>query len=148
LREAGAALEAFAARDARLIFEQKGVGVTLHYRQAPEFEQAADALARRLAEETGLAFQPGDCIVELRTPGFDKGDAVRQFMAEPPFAGALPVFVGDDLTDENGFAAAEDLGGFGVLVGADRPTRATARLSGPAEVFAWLENRLSLKARA
>jgi trehalose 6-phosphate phosphatase len=60
-------------------------------------------------------------------------------MAEPPFAGARPVFVGDDLTDEHAFEAAGRLGGEGVLVGPPRPTAARWRLDGVAEVTRWLE---------
>jgi trehalose 6-phosphate phosphatase len=60
-------------------------------------------------------------------------------MAEAPFAGATPVFLGDDLTDEAGFAAADDLGGFGVLVGPARMTAAAHRLAGPEAALRWLE---------
>ncbi len=54
--------------------------------------------------------QRGAMVVELRPTGATKGDALRAFMTEPDFAGARPVFVGDDLTDEHGFAAAAGLG--------------------------------------
>lgn len=132
-------LRAFATRDLGLIVEDKGVSVTLHYRQAPQHAQAAREMAARLAMETGLMLQDGDMVVELRTPGPTKGDSVRAFMATAPFAGSTPVFVGDDLTDEDGFTAAETLGGFGVLVGARRQTRARYGLRGVEETLAWLE---------
>ena len=111
----------------------------LHYRGARAFADEASALARRLAEETGLTLQGGDLVVELKTPGTSKGTAVRAFMAEAPFTGALPVMVGDDLTDEDGFEAAEALGGFGVLVGPERRTAARYRLEDVEAVLAWLE---------
>jgi trehalose 6-phosphate phosphatase len=95
-----------------------------------------------LSESTGLRVQRGAMVLELRTPGMDKGAAVRAFMAETPFVGARPVFIGDDLTDEDGFAAAEALGGFGVLVGPERVTRARRRLTSPAAVLDWLEASL------
>jgi trehalose 6-phosphate phosphatase len=60
-------------------------------------------------------------------------------MAEPPFAGARPVFIGDDLTDEDGFEAAGRLGGFGVLVGAPRTTAARFQLDDVEAALAWLE---------
>jgi trehalose 6-phosphate phosphatase len=63
-------------------------------------------------------------------------------MAEPPFAGARPVFVGDDATDEAGFAAAQALGGLGVSVGASRQTQAGFRLTGVDAALTWLENAL------
>ena len=78
-------------------------------------------------------------VVELLPPSVDKGRAVARLMAEPPFAGARPVFVGDDLTDENGFEVAARLGGGGILVGAPRRTAARWRLPDVAAVHAWLE---------
>ncbi|MGZ3375374.1 MAG: trehalose-phosphatase, partial [Phenylobacterium sp.] len=71
--------------------------------------------------------------------GANKGDSVRAFMAAAPFAGARPVFVGDDTTDEDGFAAAQALGGVGVVVGAARPTGARFRLADVDAALAWLE---------
>lgn len=139
LPEARAALAAFAAGAPGLLVEDKPAGVALHYRLAPEREAAALALAESLAAATGLAVQRGKMVVELRPPGADKGDAVRALMAEPPFAGARPVVVGDDLTDEDGFRAAAALGGFGILVGAARETEARYRLPGVEAVHAWLE---------
>jgi trehalose 6-phosphate phosphatase len=82
--------------------------------------------------------QLGDMVAELRTPGQDKGKAVSAFLREAPFNGAAPVFIGDDLTDEDGFAAAARLGGYGVLVGPERPTQATYRLNDFSAVLAWL----------
>ncbi|MGC1305075.1 MAG: trehalose-phosphatase [Caulobacteraceae bacterium] len=133
--------ETFAATRPGVLVEDKGLAFALHYRQAPDMAGAALALAARLAEE-GLAVQPGDGVVELKTPGADKGVSVRAFMGEAPFSTGAPVFVGDDLTDEDAFAAVEALGGFGVLVGEPRPTLARYRLTGVEDVLAWLEHSL------
>jgi len=130
----------FAARDAGLIVEEKaGLSVALHFRQALSQTEAARSCARRLAAETGLMLQDGDMVAELRTPGPRKGDSVRAFMAKAPFAGAVPVFVGDDATDEDGFAAAQALGGVGVVVGQARETVARYRLADVDAALAWLE---------
>lgn len=129
----------FQAAHPGVIVEPKGVSVGLHYRQAPEVEDAALALARSVAERTGLAMQPGVLVVELKTPGSDKGTAITAFMAEAPFRGATPVMLGDDLTDEDGFRAARRLGGFGVLVGPMRETVALHRLDDVDAVLNWLE---------
>jgi len=134
-------VEALPARDGLLI-EDKGVAVACHYRLAPECADEVSALARDTAAAFGLELQPGDMVVELPPPGADKGDAISAFMAEPPFAGFTPVFVGDDLTDENGFRAVRELGGYGVLVGPERKTLAARRLGGVDEVMAWLETAL------
>lgn len=122
-----------------LLFEDKGLSVALHYRSAPGCAEAVIEAAERLSQSTGLVLQLGDMVAELRTPGADKGAAVTAFLREAPFLGATPVFVGDDLTDEDGFSAANRLGGFGVLVGEPRPTEARYRLPDTEAVFRWLE---------
>lgn len=134
------AFHAFAAERPGMIVEDKGVSAGLHYRQAPDQAGAAETLARELSDETGLALQPGHMVLELKTPGASKGTAVTAFMAEPPFRGATPVMLGDDVTDEDGFRAAAALGGYGVLVGAERATAARYRLDGVDAVLAWLES--------
>jgi trehalose 6-phosphate phosphatase len=143
LHEAAEAFRAFAARDSGLLVEEKGLSVALHFRLARRCADAARALARQLAAETGLTLQDGDMVEELRTPGPTKADSVLAFMGEPPFRGAHPVFMGDDSTDEDGFAAARTLGGSGILVGALRPTGAKYRLAGVEQALAWLEAALS-----
>ena len=137
--EAVVAFDAFAAAHPGAIVEDKGVSAGLHYRQAPGSESEALALARRLATETGLMLQPGHMVLELKTPGADKGLALSAFMAEAPFGGAVPIMAGDDLTDEAGFLAAEALGGFGVLVGPGRETAARYGLPDVPAVLDWLE---------
>lgn len=127
-------------RRAGVIIEAKGASVALHYRSRPDLAVELIAAVRMIGRDTGLEFRTGAMVVELRTPGPHKGDAVTAFMAEAPFRGAYPIYVGDDLTDEDGFATARRLGGFGVLVG-DRegPTHAAYRLDGVDAVLAWLE---------
>lgn len=145
VRAAVAAFERFARDRPGMIVEDKAVSAGLHYRGAPTEAAAAEALAHSLAAETGLALQAGHLVVELKTPGTDKGTALNAFMEEPPFAGAMPVMLGDDLTDEDGFRAAADLGGFGVLIGPPRRTAATFGLPDVEAVLTWLD---AVEARA
>jgi trehalose 6-phosphate phosphatase len=142
LADAAGVFEAVSNAQFGLRVEEKPLSVALHYRQAPQAEPAVTELAARLAEATGLKLQKGRMVVELKTPGADKGDAVRSFMAGTAFARAVPIFVGDDLTDEAGFSAAAALGGFGVFVGPPRETLATGRLDSPAAVLDWIEAAL------
>lgn len=121
-----------------VVVEDKGLGVCLHYRTAPELEAAVLELGRALAAESPLHAQPGSMMFELRTPGGGKGAALRAYLGEAPFAGARPVFVGDDLTDEDGFIAAQTAGGYGVIVGERRPTAAVYALPDVAAVRRWL----------
>jgi trehalose 6-phosphate phosphatase len=139
LARAVSALREFATRDAGLLVEEKGASVALHYRLARSRAAEARLIARRLAAETGLALQEGDMVEELRPPGPSKGDGVRSFMEVAPFRGALPIFVGDDVTDEHGFAEVTRQGGFGVLVGRPRQTGARFGLRNVDDVLAWLE---------
>lgn len=136
-------LACFAKGQRGLLMESKTRSVALHYRGHPPAEDACLDIGRRLAAMHGLQLQEGRMVVELRTPGPDKGDSLRLFMAQPPFAGATPVMVGDDMTDEHAFEAAADLGGWSVLVGDPRPTAALYQLPDPAAVLAWLEEAAS-----
>lgn len=88
-----------------------------------------------------LALQPGKCVVELKPQGIDKGAAVREFMQEAPFIGRIPVFVGDDLTDEKGFLAVNAMQGISVKVG-EGSSHARYRLSDVEAVWRWLEQLL------
>ena len=139
VRMAVHAFDAFARTRPGVLVEDKGVSAGLHFRGAPAEGEAATRLANDLAEETGLVLQPGHLVLELKTPGTDKGTALTAFMQEAPFAGAIPIMVGDDLTDEHGFRAAAALGGFGVLVGPPRQTAASFGLTGVEAVLDWLE---------
>jgi trehalose 6-phosphate phosphatase len=131
-------LKRLAAETPGLLVEDKPFGVALHYRQAPEQADAVAAVMEELGEASGLSLQKGKMVIELRPAGADKGDAVRAFMAEPEFAGARPLFLGDDMTDEHAFAAAAELGGAGILVGPPRPTAAKWRLENVGAVIDWL----------
>jgi trehalose 6-phosphate phosphatase len=138
LDDVRAKVEAFAALTPGLLVEEKPAGIALHYRLAPEEGPRADAFIAALAKERGLAVQRGAMVVELRPTGATKGDAIRAFMTEPEFAGARPLFMGDDLTDEHGFAAAAALDGAGILVGPPRESSARYRLGSVAEARRWL----------
>ncbi len=129
----------FAHAHPGVLVEAKGQALALHWRNAPAAAQAVDAFARaQLPLLPGVRLQPGNHVVELVSAGHDKGTAVTGLMDVPPFAGRRPVFVGDDLTDEDGFAAAARLGGYGVLVGSRAGSQARHVLPDVAAVHAWL----------
>lgn len=122
-----------------LLLETKPHGAALHFRARPERESEVAALASELAGEFGLLVKSGKSVVELVSPGAGKDGAVRAFMAIAPFEGAVPVFIGDDVTDEDGFRAAGEFGGWGIAVG-ERPSQAARyRLDGVGQVYEWLE---------
>ncbi len=144
----GAAVKAFehlAQGDPGLLVEDKIAAAALHYRRSPSAAATCVALAWEMAAKGDLAVQSGDMVVEVRAKGPDKGVAVAAFMEESPFAGATPIFVGDDLTDEDGFRAVKAMGGHGVIVGDRRPTLADYALADVKAVKAWLRTFLEAK---
>lgn len=138
LRAALAEISAYAATDSRLLVEDKALAVALHYRRVPEAAVASRDLMQRLASRLDLQVQEGDMVVEVRVDGPDKGAAIAAFMSEAPFAGGTPVFLGDDLTDEDGFRAVREQGGVAIVVGPRRPTGASYALPGVEAARAWL----------
>lgn len=124
--------DAAQGRDGVLI-EEKSHSVVAHYRLAPKEGAAFLSLAERLAGEAPETFEVlrGNMAVEIRPLAANKARPVEVLMASPPFHGRVPVFVGDDLTDEDGFRAVEALGGAALRVG-------QAFLGSPLEVRRWL----------
>lgn len=123
-----------------VIVEDKVYSVALHFRLAPDVRET---LRRRL--ELVLAgpdfkdfdLRPGKMLWEVRRKGIDKGRAVEALMAEPPFAGRIPVFIGDDETDLDGFAGARRVGGFALPVGDTIPGHGRG-FGAPADVRVWI----------
>jgi trehalose 6-phosphate phosphatase len=140
LEEARRRLAAFAEVNAGVLLEDKGLTLALHYRNAPEAAEAAIAIAEQaVAESAGaLVLLQGKMVCELKPPGIDKGGAIAAFLEEPPFAGRHPVFAGDDLTDEAGFAAINARGGVSVRIGEGRATAARSGHRDVAGLQMWL----------
>lgn len=135
LREA---LLRLAERHPGVLIETKPFGLAIHYRLAPDAAEDCRTLARNIADAEGFALQPGKQVIEIKYHRRDKGDALRMFMARAPMRDGRPLFIGDDLTDEAGFAAARALGGAGILVGPPRPTSATYGLADVSAALRWL----------
>ena len=148
LRPAAGGIRSFAARHQGLVFEDKGASVALHYRLAPQLAAAAQKAVRDAAEPLGDAVevQGGKMVVELKPAGCDKGAAIESFIQEAPFAGRVPVFFGDDITDEYGFRVVNRLGGHSIKVG-EGASVARWRLENPAAARAWLGHWLDFYKR-
>ncbi len=140
LEVARSAMSQLAGRHAGLLLEDKRFALALHYRGAPHLEDAVVAAMREVAARVGEQFdlQRGKMVVELRPAGATKAKAVAAYLEEAPFAGRVPVFIGDDLTDEPAFELVNRCGGLSVLVGAPRASAARARLADVAAVREWL----------
>lgn len=147
-RNASAALERLRPRLRDLerrwpgvLVEDKGRALAIHYRQAPGRESEVRAEIERLSrpEAAALRLIDGKMVMELKPIHHDKGRAIAMFMAETPFRGRMPVFVGDDTTDEDGFAEVNRRGGLSVRVGpAGAATRAVCALPSVSGVLDWL----------
>jgi trehalose 6-phosphate phosphatase len=99
------------------MLERKARGFGLHFRLAPEADRAIhDGLAALVLGSPDFELMQGKMLWEVRPRGADKGHAVKRLMARPPFLGRLPVFIGDDVTDEDGMRVARPMGGAGLRV--------------------------------
>ncbi|HTJ97578.1 MAG TPA: trehalose-phosphatase [Rhodocyclaceae bacterium] len=131
-------LQALQTRHPGLLIEDKGATLAIHYRLAPALgAYLGRLLSEILLDLPELQLQRGKYVMELKPVGFDKGTAVKEFMAQAPYQGRRPVFIGDDLTDENGFHVVNEMGGLSIKVGPGR-TIAQYHLSNVDAVRAWL----------
>jgi trehalose 6-phosphate phosphatase len=123
-----------------VLLEDKTYSLALHFRSVPQHEATLRRLVGAIAEGLGPRYQmlEGKRVLELKPSSATKADAIRSFLAEPPFAGRRPIFVGDDITDLDGFRIVEKLGGLSVAVG-DR-VDAQMRVSSPRDVRALLSD--------
>lgn len=98
--------------------ERKPRGFVFHYRGTPDLAPVLEAAARRIiaGHEDAYRVLQANMAWEIKPRGADKGTAVEALMAAAPFAGRVPVYVGDDVTDEDGMRAARALGGLGLRV--------------------------------
>lgn len=114
-----------------VLLERKARGFAVHFRQAPA---AREIVLTRLTDlvDTSSAFElhPAHMLWEIRPRGADKGAAVVALMQRAPFAGRVPIFIGDDVTDEDGMREARAHGGAGY--------RVDAVFANPDGVRAWL----------
>jgi trehalose 6-phosphate phosphatase len=131
-----------------LLLEQKNLSLSLHYRHAPELEALClREMRAALAHSPELVLMQGKYVIDLRPAGVSKGTAISAFMREPPFAGRVPVFAGDDVTDEDGFEQVLQMGGQAIKVGSG-PSLAPFRCDSVADLTAWLEASASRLAQS
>jgi trehalose 6-phosphate phosphatase len=120
--------------------EDKRGAIALHYRNVPERGREVLKVAEIVVAGLGPAFAPlvGKCVVEIRPRHLTKGAGIRRLMEFDPFRGHTPIFVGDDVTDEDAFEFVNQVGGISVRVGAKAPSAAAHLLADPAQLHHWL----------
>jgi trehalose 6-phosphate phosphatase len=138
-------VEPFLDRHPRIRIERKGLSTAFHYRDAIESGPALRAELEKAVAPVGetLNLLDSHLCYDVRAHNADKGKAVERLVMVPPFAGRVPVYVGDDWTDEDGFRAVLAAQGRAIRVGTPRETLATESLSDPAALRQWLDRSLT-----
>jgi trehalose 6-phosphate phosphatase len=123
-----------------ILVEQKGAGVAVHYRNAPEARVQLVAQLKRIVADAhrALALRGGRMVVEVLPRSYSKGKALQQLVEIAPFKGRRPVMIGDDIGDESALVAAERLGGVGLRVAGEHFSRSASAFEGVTAVHAWL----------
>ncbi len=134
-----APLAKLAAAHEGLLLEDKGRALAFHYRLAPEQgARIEEAIGSLVGATQDLRLIHGKMVIEVKPRHADKGSAVRAFMAEAPFRARVPVFLGDDVTDEDAFEAINALDGISIHVGKSLNSAARYRLDDVDQVLRWL----------
>jgi trehalose 6-phosphate phosphatase len=123
-----------------ILVEDKGYSLALHYRMAPECEkfvrESAAAIRAELADRP-IELLPGKLMLEIKQTGVSKATSVRQLMTHQPFSTRRPIFIGDDVTDEDVFSIMPEFDGIAIAVG-ERYSAMAHHLDRPADVRCWL----------
>lgn len=139
-----ARLADFVAADKRLFLEEKPGALALHFRQAPDrAAECARLMAEATADLEGIHVLKGKMVLEAKPSRVNKGHAIETMMKEPPFFGRVPVFAGDDTTDEDGFRVVNALGGISIKI-ADGPSLARHRVEDVQGFINWLKHVASV----
>lgn len=124
-----------------LLLEDKHYALAVHFRRAPEMQDEVYRVMNDvlLHLRPTFALQAGKSVLELRPGTWTKGTSITAFMQEAPFKGRTPVFVGDDVTDEDAFVVVNEMQGVSIRVGKPVASAARHRLGGVSEVLRWLQ---------
>lgn len=118
-------LAEFARQHPGLLLEDKQLTLALHYRQAPHLQALCQEQVEQLvARAEILKVLQGKMVFEIKPAVINKGEAIRRFLQQPPFRDRIPVFAGDDVTDEDGFAVVNGLNGYSIRIGAGQDSLA------------------------
>jgi trehalose 6-phosphate phosphatase len=124
-----------------ILVEEKGAGLAVHYRNAPEARQALEVELRRIIVRwEGFALRTGRKVLDVVPRAHSKATGLAWLMGLPAFRGRRPIMIGDDHGDEPALKAAERLGGIGLKVAGEHFSPATADFASPAGVRAWLDS--------
>ena len=121
-----------------LLIERKSGSIALHYRLRPDLEETCvAAVDRAVAAAESIHLMRGKMVIEAKIDGCNQGNAVEDFLSEQPFSGRVPLFAGDDVTDEDAFQVVNALNGITIKVGPG-DTHAQYRAKSTADFLDWL----------
>jgi trehalose 6-phosphate phosphatase len=122
------------------LLEDKGIALALHYRASTVDARVIGRALGDIAHAAGpeFALLQGKSVYELKPALLSKASGIAALRAETPFAGRIPVCMGDDVTDESAFGFANGNEGLSIHVGSSATTSAGRRVAAPALVRAWL----------
>jgi trehalose 6-phosphate phosphatase len=129
-----------------VLVEDKGVGLAVHYRHAPEAKAALELELKRLvAGWESFAVRPGRKVLDVVPKAHSKGTGLTWLMTLPTFHGRRPLMIGDDHGDEPALEAAERLGGMGLKVAGEHFCDG-ADFESPTSVRSWLASLCEARA--
>jgi trehalose 6-phosphate phosphatase len=132
-----------------ILIEEKGAGVAVHYRHAPQMRPAIEVeLGRIVGRWENFALRSGRRVLDLIPKTHSKGTGLAALMRLPSFRGRNPIMIGDDLGDEPAMREAKRLGGIGLRVAGEHFSQDRADFDSAASVRAWLSVLASRAAAA
>ena len=121
--------------------EDKSLTMAIHYRRAPKLEEKVLKFVNKLIEgEKHFHAISGNMVIEIKPLGVDKGQSIALFMENEPFVDKLPIFIGDDVTDEDGFRYINANNGISIKVGTRTSSLAGYNLNNVNAVHDWLRS--------
>ena len=119
--------------------EDKSLTMAIHFRRAPKLEEKVLKFVNKLIEgEKHFHAISGNMVIEIKPLGVDKGQSIALFMENEPFVDKLPIFIGDDVTDEDGFRYINANNGISIKVGTRTSSLARYNLNNVNAVHDWL----------
>ena len=126
--------------------ENKGSNLTVHLRNSTINRKEINKIIMELVKhEPKLTFLKGKEVLEVKPLSHNKGTAISYFMRTKPFIKRRPIFIGDDVSDEDGFETVNKKGGWSVRVGNNKRSKANFFLPDVKSVHGMMKQLLKLR---